>query len=240
MCLFPAPRYIEGVYTWFETHQVTALSQDGFVAMLGDIARATGMEGAISEPLARELYSAFDVDGDRAVTFREVVAGLSTMLDGTPEARLLQAFRAFDADRSGTLDPAEMTRLVMCVSAYDRATAEMMVGTIFTHADKDGNRHLDFNEVRDIARDGLGSSIDHQIDSRTRRCRRKRVAVVSALDMVALTLTQWMRSPSLTLVALALTRPPELPDMRFASRSRSSRVRRSVLMLGRRPSSARR
>ena len=109
------------MHTWFADKGLSELDGNTFVLMMGEIAAHT--ELPIEEATARALFHAFDADGNGTISFREVVAGLSTLLDGDSDARLFQAFRAFDADNNNVLDKREMTHLIMTVSKFPASVA---------------------------------------------------------------------------------------------------------------------
>ena len=136
--------YIEAVHKWFADKGLSELDGNTFVLMMGEIAAHD--RNCREEATARALFHAFDADGNGTISFREVVAGLSTLLDGDSDARLFQAFRAFDADNNNVLDKREMTHLIMTVSKFPASVAATMVEHIFAMADFDRSGALDFDE----------------------------------------------------------------------------------------------
>ena len=144
------------MHKWFADKGLSELDGNTFVLMMGEIAAHT--ELPIEEATARALFHAFDADGNGTISFREVVAGLSTLLDGDSDARLFQAFRAFDADNNNVLDKREMTHLIMTVSKFPASVAATMVEHIFAMADFDRSGALDFDEFRNALQTSVFSS----------------------------------------------------------------------------------
>lgn len=55
----------------------------------------------------KNLFHAFDVDGDGNISFEEACNGLYSLLEGNSEAALRMRFRSIDLDRSGFIDMNE-------------------------------------------------------------------------------------------------------------------------------------
>ncbi|KAI9207657.1 uncharacterized protein BJ171DRAFT_278971 [Polychytrium aggregatum] len=58
------------------------------------------------------LFDAFDLDGNKKIDFREFIKGLSVFLKGTPQEKLELSFRIYDLDKSGTIEPKELIKVM--------------------------------------------------------------------------------------------------------------------------------
>nr|ADD24089.1 Calmodulin [Lepeophtheirus salmonis] len=109
---------------------------------LGYAMRAMGMNPTEQELL--ELINEFDTDGSGQIEFPEF-CNMMAMKTGqaNDEEMVRMAFRVLDRDGSGTITSAEFRHLMTNIGDKLSATeVEMLIG----EADKDGDRHLDYEE----------------------------------------------------------------------------------------------
>ncbi|KAM6288862.1 calsenilin-like, partial [Aegotheles albertisi] len=64
---------------------------------------------------AHFLFDAFDADGSGALSFQDLVAGLSVLLRGTVRQRLRWAFDLYDINKDGCITREEMLEVVKSI-----------------------------------------------------------------------------------------------------------------------------
>ncbi|KAJ3108038.1 Calcineurin subunit B type 1 [Phlyctochytrium bullatum] len=65
------------------------------------------------------LFDAFDLDGNKQIDFHEFIQGLSTFMKGTPEEKLELSFRLYDIDKSGSIEPKELIKIMGQMSLHE-------------------------------------------------------------------------------------------------------------------------
>ncbi|CEP14414.1 hypothetical protein [Parasitella parasitica] len=100
-----------------------------------------------------QLYSAFDVDNNKAIDFSEFVDGLSIFIKGTPEEKLTLSFKLYDVNKDGYLTNTELERVMLKLSGTfskeDRTTEiKEMIEHMFKDFDVDNDGRLSFDEYK--------------------------------------------------------------------------------------------
>ncbi|KAJ3122693.1 hypothetical protein HK098_002529 [Nowakowskiella sp. JEL0407] len=93
------------------------------------------------------LFDAFDLDGNHKIDFREFIQGLSVFMKGTPEEKMELSFRLYDIDKSGSIEPKELIRIMgqMYSAFYNEDQSEKIrtiVNQIFEDLDINGDGSL--------------------------------------------------------------------------------------------------
>merc|ERR1711998_694042 len=121
---------------------------------------STAEETREARDLVRELYDAFDTDGNGVVDWVELGAGLTVLCSGSRRQKVRLAFYYFDANSDGFLSPEEMARYLVSVYRilYVTVPGHMIAGVsaeelgeitamqCFVDADLNGDGHLSFAE----------------------------------------------------------------------------------------------
>lgn len=108
----------------------------------------------ITDPLVLEQnFSAFDVNKDGQINFREFVTGLSIVQKGSMEERLKFLFDAYDTDGSGTLTPDEVANIFRASLAStgqpaNYAEIRQMVDDCFKEIDVNGDGEINYEEFK--------------------------------------------------------------------------------------------
>ncbi|KAI8811491.1 hypothetical protein BJ742DRAFT_143596 [Cladochytrium replicatum] len=102
------------------------------------------------------LFDAFDLDGNHKIDFREFTHGLSAFMKGTPEEKLELSFRLYDIDKSGSIEPKELIRIMsqMYSAFYNEDQTEKIRGIvtqIFEDLDINGDGSLSLTEYKLMA-----------------------------------------------------------------------------------------
>jgi len=111
-------------------------------------------EIGILDPLVLEQnFSAFDVNKDGQINFKEFVTGLSVVQKGTMEERLKFLFNAYDTDGSGTLTPDEVFNIFKASLAskgqpVDNEEITKMVNECFRQIDVNNDGEINFEEFK--------------------------------------------------------------------------------------------
>ncbi|OAJ44744.1 hypothetical protein, variant 1 [Batrachochytrium dendrobatidis JEL423] len=102
------------------------------------------------------LFDAFDMDGNHHIDFHEFINGLSVFFKGTDEEKQELSFRLYDIDKSGTIEPKELIKVLskMYSTFYNedqssRITA--MVHQMFEDLDINGDGSLSIVEFKLMA-----------------------------------------------------------------------------------------
>ncbi|KAL7309201.1 hypothetical protein PS15m_011307 [Mucor circinelloides] len=100
-----------------------------------------------------QLYSAFDVDNNKAIDFSEFVDGLSVFMKGSPEEKLTLSFKLYDVNKDGYLTNTELERVMLKLSGTfskeDRTTEiKEMIEHMFRDFDVDNDGRLSFEEYK--------------------------------------------------------------------------------------------
>merc|ERR1712227_759523 len=88
------------------------LSKEKFIAMYSKI-----FPSGNAENFSQNIFRTFDTNNSGTVDFREFMLALHVTSKGSPEEKLSLAFRMYDLDGNGTIERAEMKRVVGAV--YD-------------------------------------------------------------------------------------------------------------------------
>ncbi|XP_076463105.1 neurocalcin homolog isoform X2 [Babylonia areolata] len=141
------------------------LNEDNFIKVYNSV-----YPGQCDE-FARHVFRAFDLDGDRRVSFREFLIGLSLSGSEDMRKRRAWAFRVYDVEHTGAITLDSMTQIVKAVfqmigsQAHRHAiadvsatsnlslsykgvtiTPESLAEELFTEMDRDGNQRITWDE----------------------------------------------------------------------------------------------
>jgi NADPH oxidase 5 len=124
------------------------LAGEDAVIDVKELQRALGLR---AEYLARRVMSLFDLDGDGVIRREEFFEGVRKLLLGAPRDRLLFAFRLHDHDGDGSLDRADLVRMVTLALAEDDVNAhdtyvQRLVASLVSAADANGDGRISFEE----------------------------------------------------------------------------------------------
>ncbi|KAJ3108661.1 hypothetical protein HDU97_000517 [Phlyctochytrium planicorne] len=102
------------------------------------------------------LFDAFDLDGNHMIDFREFIQGLSAFMKGTPEEKLELSFRLYDIDKSGSIEPKELIKIMgqMYSAFYNEDQSERIrevVTRLFDDLDINGDGSLSLHEYKLMA-----------------------------------------------------------------------------------------
>ena len=102
------------------------------------------------------LFNAFDVDHSKSIDFNEFINGLGIFLKGTPEEKLALSFKIYDVDGSGSIEPAEMIKIMNQLYGALYPTDQTnqikkLVKQIFDDLDINGDQSLSIDEFKMMA-----------------------------------------------------------------------------------------
>ncbi|KAJ3044033.1 hypothetical protein HK097_001608, partial [Rhizophlyctis rosea] len=102
------------------------------------------------------LFDAFDLDGNARIDFREFIQGLSVFMKGTPEEKMELSFRLYDIDKSGSIEPKELVKIMsqMYSAFYNEDQTQRirdLVYQIFEDLDINGDGSLSIHEYKLMA-----------------------------------------------------------------------------------------
>ncbi|KAI9096606.1 hypothetical protein DFS34DRAFT_650699 [Phlyctochytrium arcticum] len=102
------------------------------------------------------LFNAFDLDGNQRIDFKEFIKGLSTFMKGTPEEKMELSFRLYDIDKSGSIEPKELIKIMgqMYSAFYNEDQSQKikeLVNQIFDDLDINGDGSLSLKEYKLMA-----------------------------------------------------------------------------------------
>ena len=114
-----------------------AITRSAFRSLMNDF---FGFHDSV---LTGNMFDTMDQDGSGLIDFKELMTGLSMALRGSPEQRLEFYFQLYDMDGSGTIDEAEIYRLL----ERGHSTANMHASGAAVQAclDQHGLTNLDAN-----------------------------------------------------------------------------------------------
>lgn len=61
------------------------------------------------------LFDAFDLDGNHRIDLDEFIMGLSVFFKGTEDEKMQLSFRLYDINRSGTIEPKELIKVLIAM-----------------------------------------------------------------------------------------------------------------------------
>ncbi|KAJ1547571.1 hypothetical protein HK405_005499 [Cladochytrium tenue] len=102
------------------------------------------------------LFDAFDLDGNHKIDFREFIQGLSAFMKGTPEEKLELSFKMYDIDKSGSIEPKELIKIIgqMYSAFYNEDQTERireLVTRVYDDLDINGDGSLSLREYKLMA-----------------------------------------------------------------------------------------
>ncbi|KAH6564043.1 hypothetical protein BASA50_000220 [Batrachochytrium salamandrivorans] len=102
------------------------------------------------------LFDAFDLDNNHRIDFAEFINGLSVFFKGTEEEKQELSFRLYDIDKSGTIEPKELIKILskMYSTFYSEDQSERitaMVNQMFEDLDINGDGSLSVVEFKLMA-----------------------------------------------------------------------------------------
>merc|ERR1711953_252288 len=68
-----------------------------------------------ADDFCRHVFRTFDCNRDGIVDFREYMLALHVITNGSEEEKLARAFRLFDIDNNGVIDPEEVTEIARAI-----------------------------------------------------------------------------------------------------------------------------
>ena len=96
----------------------------------------------------RQTFDELDINGDERLTRDEVGQILSKEGEQYEQLMVVLLFEKFDTDNSGTIDFDEFLNFCSHINSRD---PDYLLHEIFVICDKDGNGHLDLDEVARLA-----------------------------------------------------------------------------------------
>jgi len=136
---------LEELHTWVKNENPSGLVDRAAFT------RALTAIGITDKLLIEQHFSAFDVDKNGEIDFREFACGLSIVLKGTPEERLKLMFNSYDLDGDGVLDKIELYNMIKSSTKnsgqdVSDTVLKKMVEETFELVDTDKNGEISFEE----------------------------------------------------------------------------------------------
>ena len=94
----------------------------------------------------------FDVDGNGEIDFPEFLQLMERNPNVGEIDELLEAFRVFDKDNSGSISASEISAVMVALG--DRNVSEADIQLMVKSVDTDGNGSIDFEEFKKMMLDG--------------------------------------------------------------------------------------
>ena len=96
----------------------------------------------INEEDVEKMFKEIDIDGNGTIDYTEfVMATMNEKLFLTND-KLLQAFKMFDKDGSGTISPEEIKEVL----GFDSNTNQKLIDDIIKEVDENGDGEIQFEE----------------------------------------------------------------------------------------------
>ncbi len=117
---------------------------------LAELQKALGLK---SRYLAERMFALFDTNGDGVITKNEFLSGVRRLIFGTDREKLEFAFRLHDDDGDGTLDRAELVRMISLSLAESEIAdthvrpPEDLADALLSAADENHDGRLSFDEL---------------------------------------------------------------------------------------------
>ncbi|KIW04752.1 uncharacterized protein PV09_04478 [Verruconis gallopava] len=110
---------------------------------LGEIMRSLGQNPTATE--LQDIIAELDIDNSGAVDFDEFIRMMGQKLTsgGAEDDELLQAFKVFDKDGSGTISAQELKELMISIG---ESLSKDEIDEMIREADKDGDGVIDYKE----------------------------------------------------------------------------------------------
>ncbi len=111
------PTVMGEVYTFFQAQNKSEIDVEQFVLFMRE-------KLGIPDMAARPLFRSFDTDSSGTLSLTEIALGLALLVEGSADDRVIAAFNAYDADRSGSLDYEEILNMVRVVKGVTKEVAQ--------------------------------------------------------------------------------------------------------------------
>ena len=138
----------EQMFKEADTDSSGFIEKDELKAVLTEMAKSEGLEAPTDDQVDRRM-KALDISGDGKISFAEFLNFLATM-----KVMLICAtvFAEVDADKSGTIDKAELKTVLVSLYAKQGldAPTDDEVNEYMTALDKSGDGVIDFYEFCDF------------------------------------------------------------------------------------------
>mmetsp|Transcript_21462 Transcript_21462/g.31124 ORF Transcript_21462/g.31124 Transcript_21462/m.31124 type:complete len:1202 (+) Transcript_21462:54-3659(+) len=140
---------ISDFYDYFKHKNVSEIDRQLFIQAL------TSPQLNFEEKFAYDIFHAFDLDGNGALSLTEIAIGFAKLTNGSNDEKLELMFQAYDRDRSNALDVNELTNLVMVSAGISWDEARAYAIKVGSKVDMNGDGVLDFYEFKKAAYSGM-------------------------------------------------------------------------------------
>lgn len=134
-------------YDFFNARGTSAINIEDFVEFMN-------VKLSVADAKARPLFRMFDTDNSGNLTLSEIAIGLAILVEGSDDDRIIAAFNAYDADKSGQLDFEEVVNLVCVVKSVARHAACLYTKAAFSVLGLKDTDSLSLEQFVKLVKDG--------------------------------------------------------------------------------------
>jgi Ca2+-binding EF-hand superfamily protein len=143
--------FCKDTFKKFDKNGDNSLSVDELLSVLHSVGRAYSIE-RVQEAI--EIITGHS--GRRDISFEEFATLLQSDLVSHEDEQMLERFRLFDADGSGTISLEELR---ICIRNHDALITNAEIEAMLKQADRDGDGHIDYQEFYDLIQVGRKDNI---------------------------------------------------------------------------------